>query len=134
MANSSGTTLNAQVMTFVAGADLTGAEGLFVKLDANGDIIKVAAITDRAIGVLRDGQVAGGSCGVYTPGGIAPVKVNATGIAPGDMIGVVADARGKKIAAADTTQYIHGTAVEASTAADEFVSVLLTLPTARPAA
>jgi hypothetical protein len=122
------------VISYVAGADLTGKEGHFVKLNSDGEVILVAAATDRAIGVLRDGNPEGGTVGVYQGYGIVPVSSDATGIAIGDLIGVSADGQAVKLTAGtDTTKYIHGVAQEASTAAGELISVAIVIPTAKAA-
>lgn len=123
-----------QIISYKAGADLTGKEGHFVKLNTAGDVVPVAAATDRAIGVLRDGNPANATVGVYQGFGIVPTKVSASGLAAGDLVGVSADGRAAKlVAGTDTTKYIHGVAQEASTAADEFISISIVIPTAKAA-
>lgn len=126
----SGVEWNVQVVSYKAGADLSTFRNQFVKLDVNGDVVPVTATTDRAIGVLRDPYGVGEVVGVWQADGVAPVKVSASGIAANDLIGVSANGRAVKlVAGTDTTKYIHGVAQEASTAADEVISVQLVLPT-----
>lgn len=120
------------VISYEAGADLTGKEGHFVKLNSSGNVVLAAAVTDRAIGVLRDGNPTGGTVGVYQGYGIVPVSADATGIAVGDLVGTSADGQAiKLVAGTDTTKYIHGVAQEASTAAGELISVAIVIPTAK---
>lgn len=120
------------VISYTAGADLTLAAGQAVKLDVNGNVVLVAAITDRAIGILRDAEPIGGTVGVYQGYGIVPFKCAAGGIAAGDLIGVDATGQAKKlVAGTDITQYIHGVAQESSSSAGELVSVAIVIPTAK---
>lgn len=122
------------VISYPAGADLTGKEGQWVKLDANGNVILVAAATDRGIGVLRDGGVAGATVGVWQGYGVVPAKSGTGGFVPGDLLGVDATGRVVKLTAGtDTTKYIHGVAQETSGGADERVSVAIVIPTAKAA-
>lgn len=124
------------VISYRAGADLREFEGQWVKLDGNGDVVPIAATTDRGIGVLRlyDGAPTGGTVGIFQGYGIVPLKVSAGGIAPGDLIGVSANGRGVKLTAGtDTTKYIHGVAQESSAAADDIISVAIVVPVAKAA-
>lgn len=123
-----------QVISYEAGADLTGAEGKFVKLQTDGTVILCSAATDRAIGVVRDGNVLGATVGVYQGFGIVPVSASNGSIAVGDLVGVTSGAQAVKlVAGTDTTKYIHGVAQEASTATGDLISVAIVIPTAKAA-
>jgi len=85
--------------SFLAGADLTAAQYMFVKLNAAGAVILAAAITDNVIGVLQNNpKIATGA--VVRLYGVSKVILNAT-LAIGVVVST--DANGKAIAAASTS-------------------------------
>lgn len=104
----------------------------FVKLNAAGDVVPVAAITDRPIGVLRDdtGGATSTTVGVYQGDGEVEVQMSGT-VAVNDLIGITATGLGKKLTpGTDSTQYIVGTAVQAGVTGDR-VLIHLVIPTAK---
>lgn len=127
-----GVTWNEEVISYEAGADLSNCRYKFVKLNADGKPVPVAAVTDKPIGVCRDPFEAGDVVAVWQGTGIVPLQVTAGGIAPGDLLGPSADGRGVKIVAGtDATKYACAIAQEASGAADEVISVQLIVPASR---
>lgn len=114
---------NQSVISLEAATDL--AEGVIVKT-ASGKATIAGTITDLVIGVTRDSAKAGETVPVVTAG-VASVKVSGT-VAEGALVGTTATTGlGKSIAAGtDTTQFIVGHALEAG-AANDLVSVLLTI-------
>ena len=109
--------------SFVAGADLSAAQHLFVKQDSNGNVVKCAGVTDKPIGVLQNSPANVGTTGQEAAVMIEGVtKVVAGGtIAVDDLIGT--DANGKAVAyvpGTDTTKYIVGRALEAASASEVF--------------
>lgn len=124
------------VISYRAGADLTGLDGQWVKLNSAGDVVPITATTDRGIGVLRlhDTGPEGSTVGVFQGYGIVPLKVSAGGIIAGDLIGVSTNGRGVKlVSGTDTTKFIHGVAQESSAAADDIISVAIVVPVAKAA-
>ena len=80
------TTSDGIVATFEAGADLSGDQFKIVKLDANGNVIRCAATTDLAIGVLQNKPTSGQAATVLIAG-ISKVVAN-TNFALPNTIGV----------------------------------------------
>lgn len=112
------------VVTFEAAADLSGSQYRFVKLDANGKVVAVAAITDIPVGVLQNTPTSGQAAEVVVLGGTKLVATAA--IALPALLGVDTVGKGKKIAAGtDGTQYIVGQADEAAGNANEVISALV---------
>jgi len=109
-------------VTFTAAADLRNNQYMFVKLDANGKIVAIAAITDRAIGILQSDPNTGQD-GTVMLCGISLIKAGAA-IAAGAQLGHDNTGRSKAIVpGTDTTQYLYGQVLEASGAANEQHSV-----------
>jgi hypothetical protein len=114
---------NQEVISLVATVDI--AEGIIVKI-ASGKAAVMAAITDLPIGVTRDSAKAGETVPVVV-GGVATILASAA-LSEGALVGSTNAGLAKSIAAGtDTTQYIVGHALEAATAANDLVSVLLTI-------
>lgn len=86
-----------QVETYIAGADLSAGQYLFVTSD--GDEVSVAGNGDAAIGVLLNNPVAADAASVAT-GGEPNVYVGTGGLAIGNE--VASDADGKAVVAAST--------------------------------
>ena len=113
-----------------AGAGLSAAQYRFVALNANGEVL-LAGAGDKAIGVLQNDPLQGQAATVQVLGISKVVAGGAINI--GDY--VASDASGKAKAAvassANTTtgaitgSHIVGIALEAATAADQVISVLL---------
>lgn len=107
-----------------AGEDLSGAQHTFVKISAEGAIVKCAATTDVPVGVLQNAPTVGESAEIMV---IGVTKMVASDVVLVDAL-VGTDAVGKAITIdpkADTNAYICGRALEAAGAADEIVAVLI---------
>jgi hypothetical protein len=104
-------------VTAITGADLSASTNMFraVKLDANGNVIAIAAITDVPFGILQDVAVAGRAVPVAV-GGIVKCKAGAS-IAAGAPVAVKADG---SLQTAVSTQYVIGTARYAAALNDVF--------------
>lgn len=106
-----------ELVTAITAADLSAPANLFtaVKLDTNGKVVAIAAITDLPFGVLQDIAVSGRAVPVAV-GGIAKCKAGAT-IAAGAPVAVKADGT---LQTAVTTQYVLGTARYGAVTGDVF--------------
>jgi hypothetical protein len=104
-------------VTAVAGGDLSAAANLFkaCKLDASGNVVAIAAITDAPYGILQDVGPTGRALPVAV-GGIAKAKAGGT-IAAGAQVAVKADGT---LQTAVATQYVVGTARYAAVSGDVF--------------
>jgi hypothetical protein len=110
-------------VTFTTAADLRAIQYHAVKLDANGKIIAIAAITDRPLGILQDKPNLGEDGGVMLCG-ISYMKAGAA-IAAAAQLGLDNTGRSKAIVpGTDTTQYLFGQVLEASGAANEIHTVV----------
>jgi hypothetical protein len=115
---------NQSIISLEATTDIPA--GVCVKL-ASGKAAIAGTVTDGIVGVTHDFAKAGTTVAVVTAG-VALVLTSAA-IAEGATVGTtVTTGRGKSlVVGTDTTQYIVGRALEASTAAGDLVSVLLTI-------
>ena len=106
-----------ELVSATAGADLSASTNLFraVKLDANGNVVAVAAITDTPFGILQDTPKSGQVAPVAV-GGIVKCLAGAT-ITPGQFVAVKADG---SLQVAATTQVVIGTARTGAVAGDIF--------------
>lgn len=97
-------------ITLKAGADLTGYQYCFVKLDSSGNAVVCDAVTDRPIGVLQNQPLSGKEASVVVEGG---TKVKAGGaISVGSRIGTTTGSTAAAyVAGTDTTKYLVGTAI-----------------------
>ena len=84
--------------SYQAAADLSDWQFRFVKLDANGQIAKVTAATDKPFGILQDKPAAQGRAGAVMLDGMSKL-VGGANVAKGDTIGT--DAQGRGVAKAD---------------------------------
>lgn len=105
--------------SFNAGADLTGKQFFFVKLDASGDVV-LAGNGERAIGVLQNDPAQDEAASVRLEG-ISKVVSGAAVTLP-NLIG--SDAAGKAVPAASTDQTL-GEALSTSGADLTVISVHL---------
>ncbi len=105
-----------------AGADLSALQYHFVKLDASGDVIAIAAATDIPIGVLQNAPGDGEACSIVSFG---QTKLSAgAAFNELDPIGPAADGQGvAKTLGTDTTNHAVGVALTAAGGADEIASV-----------
>lgn len=110
--------------TFKAAASLTTKQFYFVKLTAADTVNVCAATTDMPIGVLQNAPASGGAAVVRLLG-ISKVSADTTW-SQGAAIGTSADGQG--VTKTTGTHYVMGTALEASTAANELVPCLITGP------
>jgi len=119
-----------QDYSFPAAADLSGNQYYFVEIGATGVTVCDAA-TDIPLGVLQNKPGSGAAAAVRVTG---ISKVIAGGaISVGNPVGTDASGRARALTpGTDTTAYIRGIALEAASAANEIISVLL-LPVARAA-
>lgn len=109
-------------VTFTAAGDLRLLQHHFVKLDSAGKIVAIAAITDRAIGILQDNPNTGQDGGVMLCG-ISYMKAGAA-MNAGVQLGHDNTGRSKAIVpGTDTTQYLYGQVLQASGAANELHTV-----------
>lgn len=121
--------------SFPAGADLSSAQFTFVKLNSSGQVVPCAAATDRPIGVLQDNPKSGDRATVCSIGITKVVTGSGGALAVGQTIGT--DASGDAAAitpGTDTTKYLVGVVVEASSAATEYASAWINCPSAGRAA
>jgi hypothetical protein len=111
-----------KIGTLRAGSDLSAKQFCFVKLNASGQVVACAAVTDVPLGILQN-----------TPGSLAVADVMTNGVSKlvgsgsipaASMIGT--DNAGKAAAyvpGTDTTKYIVGQALEGNTSANGLITV-----------
>ena len=100
-----------------AGADLSAAQYMFVKLNADNQVILCAAATDIPIGVLQNKPDASGKAAEVCVMGITKVSSDAA-LTAGNMIGPAADGQADaKTAGTDATGFVCGQVVVGSAAA-----------------
>ena len=108
--------------SFVAGGDLSAKQYHFVKLNSSGQVVIVAANTDKPIGILQNAPASGGTAEVMLFG-ISKVVADAD-LAIGDQMGASADGQAAAyVPGTDTTKYIVGEVLTANTTAGGIVSV-----------
>ncbi len=112
-----------QMVSFQAAADLSAQQFRFVKLDANGQVAAIAAVTDIPIGILQDKPGAQGrACNVMLDG--ISKLVGGANLAKGDQIGPDAQGRGVAyVAGTDTTKYKAGQVLEDNSVAGGLLTV-----------
>ena len=107
-----------------AGADLSAKQFRFVKLDASGDVVVCAGVTDIPIGVLQNKPTSGQAVEVMAIG-ISKIEGDAD-LAIGDMIGTSADGQAAAyVAGTDTTKYVVGRVLTENSAAAGLISALV---------
>lgn len=107
-----------------AGADLSAAgnQFKFVKLNSSGQVVAIAANTDKPYGILQNRPAAGQAAAVMIDG-ISKLQADAA-TQEGARIGPSADGQGATyVPGTDTTKYIVGEAVTECGAAGEIISV-----------
>lgn len=108
--------------SFIAGGDLSAKQYHFVKLNTSGQVVIVAAVTDKPVGILQNAPASGGVAEVMLAG-ISKMVADAD-LAIGDQIGASSDGQAATYApGTDTTKYIVGEVLTANTAAGGIVSV-----------
>lgn len=109
---------NLVCLSFLAAADLSAAQYCAVKLDTNGKVVLAGAGED-AIGVLQNSpsldQVA-----TVAVGGVSLMKAGGA-----VAVGLVQSGANGVVAVAVTTKFIIGHALNAATAANQHIAVLL---------
>lgn len=116
-------TAGAVDVTFVAGGAIT--QYTLVKMSADNTVVACAAVTDVPIGVAQDGAVNVGDAVSVRIVGLSKVVASAA-IAAGVPIGT--SATGTAVAetiGTDTTHYVAGICVAASTAASEILTAAI---------
>lgn len=100
--------------TYTAGADLSGQQYRFVKMNTSGAIVPIAAVTDRPLGVLQNNPASGQAAVVMS---IGITKLYAGGnITPSDGISTSAAGLALTVNLAATTPIIiAGTALSTGT-------------------
>ncbi len=107
-----------------ASADLSAKQYYFVKLSGAGTVTVCAGTTDKPIGVLQNTPESGDAAVVC---GLGVTKVSAdAALSAGDLIGTSADGQAAPyVAGTDTTKYIVGQVIEATTAAAGLASATI---------
>lgn len=119
--------------SFPAGANLT--QFTFVKLNSQGQVIPCAATTDRPIGVVQNNPNTGDTATVCGIGITKLVTGSGGALAIGATIGTDASANAAAVTSGtDTTKYLVGVVVGASSAATEYCSAWINCPSAGRAA
>lgn len=109
-----------------AGADLSAAANQFkwVKFDAAGDVIAIAAATDKPAGVLYNRPKLSEEAEVYYLGQVE-LQADAA-LNEGDLIGTSADGQADaKVPGTDTTEFIAGQVLSAAAAAGDRFSAMI---------
>lgn len=112
-------------LSFRSAADLSAATNQFkfVKLDANGDVVAIAAITDIPIGVLQNTPALGQEAEVVIDG-VTKLQADAA-LAVDAMVGTSADGQADVKAFTDTTEHIFGRVLGGAAAAGNLATVLV---------
>jgi hypothetical protein len=119
-------------VSLVAGGDLSSLQYRFVKLNSSGQVVTIAAATDRPIGVLQNAPASGGVAEVLVSGGTKLVlggTVTEGGIVSPSSTGTAVAI----VAGTDTTKYICGTALTEG-ASGEIITAVVALQSAGRAA
>lgn len=99
-----------------AGADLSSSQYLFVKLNSSGQVVAIAANTDKPYGILQNAPTSGQPAEVMLAG-ISKVQGDAN-LAKADQIGASADGQAAAyVPGTDTTKYIVGEVIDDNAAA-----------------
>lgn len=108
--------------TRVAGGDLSSSQYKFVKLNSSGQVVDIAANTDKPYGILQNAPASGGSAEVMLMG-ISKVQGDAD-LTKGNQIGASADGQAAAyVPGTDTTKYIVGEVLEDNSAAGGYATV-----------
>lgn len=110
-------------VSLVAGGDLSSSQYKFVKLNSSGQVIAVAAATDRPIGVLQNNPASGGVAEVLVSGGTKLVLGGS--VTEGAIVSPSSTGAGVAIVAGtDTTKYICGTALTEGASGEIITAVI----------
>lgn len=111
------------VVTREAGEDLSAHKHKFVKLNSSGQVVAIAANTDKPFGILQDAPAASGRAAQVMCSGISKVQGDGN-LAKGDQIGSSADGQAAAyVPGTDTTKYIVGEVLEDNAAAGGLATV-----------
>lgn len=111
-------------ITLEAGADLSAKQFHFVKLDNDGKAVVCSGATDKPVGVLQNNPVATQAAEIVVLG-LTKVSSDAA-LAIGVLIGTSADGQADvKTPGSDTTEFVVGTVLVATSAAGVIASVLV---------
>lgn len=109
----------------VAGADLSSSQYKAVKFASTaGEVVVVNATTDNCIGILQNDPADGEAAVVAGAGSIATALAGVTDLAAGERVGF--NTTGQVVDHTTDNRRIIGMALEASTAANDEVQVLVT--------
>ena len=114
-------TLNEVSASFVAGADLSSSQYLFVKPHTTENQVVACGDGELAIGVLNDNPASGREATVVV-GGFTKVKAGATPIAIGDLLSSTSAGKAQP---AGTSDYILGRALQASSTDNTIITIEL---------
>lgn len=119
-------------VSLVAGGDLSSSQYRFVKLNSSGQVIAVAAATDRPIGVLQNSPASGGVAEVLISGGTKLVLGGT--VTEGQIVSPSSTGTAVTIVAGtDTTKYICGSALTEG-ASGEIITAVISCQSAGRAA
>ena len=103
-------------ITLNAGADLSSSQYHFVKLDASGNAVECAAVTDKPVGVLQNKPTSGNQAEIVVIG-VTKVSADAA-VTAGAQLGAAADGQVVTyVAGTDTTKGLVGQAITSAGAA-----------------
>jgi hypothetical protein len=112
------------IVAHEAAADLSAKQFYFVKMATGGKVDVCSATTDVPYGVLQNTPLSGAEAEVLVFG-LSKVSSDAA-LAVGNLVGPAADGQAAAYTAgSDTTKYILGQVVLASSAADEYATALI---------
>jgi len=112
-------------ITLEAAADLSAQQYRFVKLDTNGRVAAIAAVTDIPVGVLQNKPTGLGEMAEILVVGITKVRGDVD-LARGNQIGCSVDGEAAPyVAGTDTTKYIVGQILEDNSAAGGLCTALI---------
>lgn len=112
-------------ITLEAGADLSSKQYYFVKIDSStGKAVVCAAATDKPVGVLQNNPTSGQAAEIVVMG-LTKVSSDA-GLTIGNLIGTSGDGQADaKTPGTDTTEYVVGTVITATSNAAEIATVMV---------
>lgn len=110
-------------VSLVAGGDLSSSQYRFVKLNSSGQVIAVAAATDRPIGVLQNAPASGGTAEVLISGGTKLVLGG--NVTEGQIVSPSSNGTAVTIAVGtDITKYICGSALTEGASGEIITAVI----------
>jgi hypothetical protein len=108
--------------TFTAAGDLSSAQYKIMKQSADNTVTTCTGATDLPVGILQNAPSAAGQPAIVMIVGISPVSADAA-LSVGAQYGTSADGQADaKTVGTDTTEYIIGQVLQASTAAGDHIA------------